>query len=123
MNNSVKNIINKTQLTDSKNSINDYAELPYSANAESRLLVGNGIKVLSFFTGAGGLDLGFDFSGFDVVYATDLEDDCCKSLEMNKGSLISEQTFVHQKDIRKIDLGSLPEGVDLIIGEIGRAHV
>ncbi|MDA5548287.1 DNA cytosine methyltransferase [Yersinia massiliensis] len=116
MNNSVKNIINKTQLTDSKNSINDYAELPYSANAESRLLVGNGIKVLSFFTGAGGLDLGFDFSGFDVVYATDLEDDCCKSLEMNKGSLISEQTFVHQKDIRKIDLGSLPEGVDLIIG-------
>ncbi|WP_323639996.1 DNA cytosine methyltransferase [Pectobacterium polonicum] len=116
MKNSVKTDINKEKLTDSIASMNDYAELPYSANAASRLSVGNGVKVLSFFTGAGGLDLGFDFSGFDVMYATDIEEDCCKSLEINKGSLISEQTFVQRKDIRELLPEALPKDIDLIIG-------
>ncbi|MBA0206093.1 DNA cytosine methyltransferase [Pectobacterium aroidearum] len=116
MKNSVKNDFNKEKLTDSIASMNDYAELPYSANAASRLSVGNGVKVLSFFTGAGGLDLGFDFSGFDVMYATDIEDDCCKSLEINKGSLISEHTFVQRKDIRELTPEALPKDIDLIIG-------
>lgn len=35
--------------------------------------VGKGIKVISFFTGAGGLDLGFDLAEYDVVYATDID--------------------------------------------------
>lgn len=97
-------------------SMNDYAELPYSADTSSRLSVGKGIRVLSFFTGAGGLDLGFDYAGFDVIYATDIVEDCCKSLEINKGGLISDKTFVEQKDIRELDPKTLPKDVDLIIG-------
>lgn len=116
MNSSVKNIINKNRLTDSMPSMNDYAELPYTANTASRLSVGKGVKVLSFFTGAGGLDLGFDFAGFDVVYATDIEEDCCKSLEMNKGCLISKKTLIQKKDIRELNPKTLPNDVDLIIG-------
>lgn len=116
MNNSVKNNILGTELTDNITSINDYAELPYSANSNTRLSIGEKIKVLSFFTGAGGLDLGFDYAGFEVLYATDIEDDCCKSLELNKGSLISEETSIQRKDIREINPESLPNNVDLIIG-------
>jgi DNA (cytosine-5)-methyltransferase 1 len=53
---------------------------------------GKDIRVISFFTGAGGLDLGFDLAGFDVVYATDIDAMCCKTLEANLGGLLSINT-------------------------------
>lgn len=81
-----------------------------------RTNVGNGIKVISFFTGAGGLDLGFDLAGYDVLYATDIDGPSCKTLKENLGTLLSESTFVEQADIRKIDPSTLPKGVDLVIG-------
>lgn len=81
-----------------------------------RLQLGKGIRVISFFTGAGGLDLGFDRAGFDVVYATDIDSMCCRTLEANLGGALSERTVVEQADIRKIDPLLLPKDVDLIIG-------
>ena len=81
-----------------------------------RLKVGKGIRVISFFTGAGGLDLGFDLSGYDVVYATDIDNMCCRTLKANIGGLLSKNTAVEQADIRKIDPTSLPKNIDLIIG-------
>jgi DNA (cytosine-5)-methyltransferase 1 len=81
-----------------------------------RISVGNGIRVISFFTGAGGLDLGFDMAGYDVVYATDIDEMCCKTLSANIGSALSKNTKIEQADIRKIDLKSLPKNIDLIIG-------
>ena len=78
--------------------------------------VGQGIKVISFFTGAGGLDLGFDLAGYDVVYATDIDGPSCKTLEANLGGILSKNTVVEQADIRKIDPSKLPKGVDLVIG-------
>ena len=53
-----------------------------------RLSVGKGIRVISFFTGAGGLDLGFDLSGYDVVYATDIDRASCDSLLANVGGML-----------------------------------
>lgn len=81
-----------------------------------RIKLGNGIRVISFFTGAGGLDLGFDLTGFDVVYATDIDESCCKTLNANIGKTLSKNTVVEQADIRKINLKLLPKNVDLIIG-------
>ena len=77
-----------------------------------RLKLGNGIKVISFFTGAGG----FDLAGYDVVYATDIDSTCCKTLEQNLGGALSKSTVVEQADIRKINLSELPKNVDLVIG-------
>lgn len=85
-------------------------------NALTHSSAGKGIRVISFFTGAGGLDLGFDLAGFEVVYATDIDDLCCKTLEANKGGLLSKKTRVEQADIRKIDAATLPKRVDLVIG-------
>ena len=82
----------------------------------SRSTSGKGIRVISFFTGAGGLDLGFDLAGFDVVYATDIDERCCETLEKNLGGLLSKKTKVVQADIRKIDPETLPKRVDLVIG-------
>ena len=78
--------------------------------------IGKGIKVISFFTGAGGLDLGFDMTGYDVVYATDIDAMCCATLQANVGSALSKKTKVEQADIRKINLDELPKNVDLVIG-------
>jgi DNA (cytosine-5)-methyltransferase 1 len=82
----------------------------------NRLKIGNGIKVISFFTGAGGLDLGFDLAGFDVVYATDIDPLCCKTLSTNLGGMLSKNTAIEQSDIREIDPSTLPPNIDLIIG-------
>ncbi len=40
-------------------------------------------KILSLFSGCGGLDLGFKKAGFHTVLATDVWDVVCKSLELN----------------------------------------
>ncbi len=81
-----------------------------------RLKLGKGIRVISFFTGAGGLDLGFDLTGYDVVYATDIDSMCCKTLKANIGGTLSKKTVIEQADIRQIDPSTLPKNIDLIIG-------
>lgn len=82
----------------------------------TRLAVGNGLRVISFFTGAGGLDLGFDLTGYDVAYATDIDETSCKTLRANLGGLLARSTQIECKDIRKIDFDSLPSNIDLVIG-------
>lgn len=74
------------------------------------------IRVASFFAGAGGLDLGFHEAGFDVVYASDIESDCCKTLELNRGVSASKASQVHCGDIREIDFETLPAAIDLVVG-------
>jgi DNA (cytosine-5)-methyltransferase 1 len=81
-----------------------------------RRTVGNKVRVISFFTGAGGLDIGFDLAGFDVVYATDIDHICCETLKANLGGVLSASTAIQQADIRTLDPTTLPKGIDLIIG-------
>jgi DNA (cytosine-5)-methyltransferase 1 len=81
-----------------------------------RLKLGSGIRVISFFTGAGGLDLGFDLAGYDVAYATDIDALCCETLKANIGGMLSKKTIIEQADIRKIDPDTLPRNIDLVIG-------
>lgn len=81
-----------------------------------RSKLGAGIRVISFFTGAGGLDLGFDLNGYDVVYATDIDASCCETLKANIGGVLSQNTKIEQADIRKIDLTTLPDNIDVVIG-------
>src|SRR5574343_958256 len=78
--------------------------------------IGKGIRLISFFTGAGGLDLGFDSAGFDILYATDIDGPSCNTLKTNIGGILSKNTIVEQADIRKIDPSKFPKNVDLVIG-------
>lgn len=74
------------------------------------------LKTLSFFSGCGGLDLGFHRAGFDIVYANELESQFCQTLEANKGTHFSNETTVECKDIRDINPHDLPDNIDFIIG-------
>lgn len=50
--------------------------------------------VVSMFSGCGGIDLGFVQAGFDVVWANDLDADCCETYRRNIGNIIEGD--VHQ---------------------------
>lgn len=77
---------------------------------------GAGKRVLSFFTGAGGLDLGFEQAGFETVYATDHDPDSCNTLRANVGTHFSADMRVECADICALDPKELPTQVDLVIG-------
>lgn len=60
------------------------------------------IKVLSLFSGAGGLDIGFHDAGFDIVESVEIEKKFCATLEQNSGrGRYFEGTKVNNLDIRQ----------------------
>lgn len=77
---------------------------------------GEGLRILSFFTGCGGLDLGFEQAGFQTVYATDIDPDSCATLRLNAGRHLNPEMRVEEADIVKLDPRTLPKGIDLVIG-------
>lgn len=64
------------------------------------------MKVVSLFSGCGGLDWGFKKEGFDIIWANDLIEDVCLSYEKNIGDhIVCENILnVNVEDIPKADL-------------------
>lgn len=78
--------------------------------------VGKGLRVLSFFTGCGGLDLGFEQAGFETVFATDIDSDCCETLKLNLGTHFNKTMRIKRADINDLKVSALPKNIDLVIG-------
>ena len=74
------------------------------------------IRVASFFSGAGGLDIGFHSAGYDVVFATDFEPLFCDTLAMNKPKYLNDTCEIVAQDIRTILPSQIPKNIDLVIG-------
>ena len=69
-------------------------------------------KVVSIFSGCGGLDLGFHLEGYQTIWANDFAEWAVKSFEKNFGNVI------HLKDITKINPytdKTIPE-CDIVLG-------
>lgn len=66
-------------------------------------------KIISLFSGSGGLDLGFKQEGYEIVWANDNEHWSCETYKKNFGSHIQEG------DIADIDFNQVPD-CDLITG-------
>lgn len=68
------------------------------------------LKVVSLFSGAGGMDLGFINAGFDIIWANDLFQEAVNSYRKNIGK------HMVYGDITKISSDDIPDGADVIIG-------
>jgi len=68
------------------------------------------MKIVSLFSGAGGLDLGFSKAGFDITWANEYDKDIWKTYEKNHPN-----TYLEKRSITKIPNEDVPE-CDGIIG-------
>ena len=67
------------------------------------------MEIISLFAGAGGLDLGFERVGFNVIWANEFDKSIWETYEAN------HKAPLDRRDIRQIDLTDIPE-CDGIIG-------
>ena len=73
--------------------------------------------ILSLFSGAGGLDIGFEKAGFKIAACVEKEEIFCKTLELNLGRYSKSNCQVLHRDIRDLQPSEISlERVDFIIG-------
>ena len=77
-------------------------------------------KVISMFSGAGGLDMGFHNKGFEILWANDFSKDACDTYDRwanynSDGTRKKEEncTIIECGDITKIDLTAVLPNVDV----------
>lgn len=70
----------------------------------------NKFKVISLFSGAGGMDLGFINAGFEIIWANDFFHDAVNSYRRNIGK------HMLRGDITKISSELIPDNPDIVIG-------
>lgn len=70
------------------------------------------LTVVSLFSGAGGLDMGFHMEDFNIVWANDFDADACETYRANIGD------HIRCGDVKKwmYELGRFANRVDLLIG-------
>ena len=75
------------------------------------------MNIISLFSGCGGLDLGFEKAGFNIIFANEYDKNICPTYKINH-----PKTKLIEKDIRKITKKNLEEyfgkniNIDGIIG-------
>ena len=67
-------------------------------------------SVVGLFSGCGGLDLGFQRAGFDIVWANDFDADSVKTYKKNIGD------HIVLGDITKIPSKEIPSNFDVLLG-------
>ena len=69
------------------------------------------MRVCSLFSGIGGIDLGFQQAGFDIVWANEIDRYAAATYRYNFGS-----EYLVEKNIRKVDPSELPDFDVLVAG-------
>ncbi|TSC63325.1 MAG: DNA-cytosine methyltransferase [Parcubacteria group bacterium Athens0416_74] len=66
-------------------------------------------RAVDLFAGIGGMRLGFEQAGFQIVYSNDIDTYACQTYRANFGE-------IDERDIRTVDVASLPEFDILLAG-------
>ena len=67
------------------------------------------LKAIDLFAGIGGMRLGFEQAGFDIVYSNDIDAQACHTYRNNFGE-------IDERDIRLVNTNSLPDFDILLAG-------
>lgn len=80
------------------------------------------INTLGFFSGGGGLDLGFSAAGYNIILSSDIDAHSCETLKLNQGkkAYVKEHPVLCE-DVRKINKATIKEiigdkKIDFVIG-------
>lgn len=73
--------------------------------------MGNELKLISLFSGAGGLDMGFHKAGFKTAIANEYDKKICPTYKIN-----FPETILIEEDIRNIDSSVFPKDAVGLIG-------
>lgn len=75
------------------------------------------LKAISLYTGAGGLDYGFEAAGFDTAVAVEIDRACCKVLRDNRDWAVIERDIHAVTTAELLKAGKLsPGSPDVLIG-------
>jgi len=69
------------------------------------------MNIISLFSGAGGLDLGFEKAGFKTIWANEYDKEIWETYEKN-----FPHTFLDRRNIKDIPSNEIPEAIGLIGG-------
>lgn len=74
-------------------------------------------KVISLFSGAGGLDYGFEAAGFETAVAVEIDADSCNTLRANRRWQVIERDIFDVSSAELLETGSVRKGeVDVVVG-------
>jgi len=69
------------------------------------------MNIVSFFSGAGGLDLGFQKAGFNIIWANEYDKEIWETFEANH-----KKTILDKRSITEISSSEIPECIGIIGG-------
>lgn len=69
------------------------------------------MNIISFFSGCGGLDLGFKNAGFNLTWANEYDKNIQETHKMN-----FQDTFLEKKSILNLSLNEIPDSIGIIGG-------
>ena len=72
-------------------------------------------NIISFFAGAGGMDLGFEQAGFDIKLAVEIDPIMCQTLELNRKN---DTLTIYEKNILDATAEEVLQQAKLRKGEV-----